>query len=282
MERFFGIPYSSFLLYICPVLFHLLCNKVYMRVQQMLYAHMTNTGVFFCDVSCYFLCSTAVLVNKRDIIFLLDGSVNVGNANFPYVRDFVVRLVESLDVGIDEIRIGLVQFSENPKTEFYLNTFLTKPDVLKRLMQLRLQGGSVANTGAALDFVLSNHFTDAAGSRIDENIPQVLVFLAAGPSADSYQLAAKSLADAGVLTFCVGIRNANKAELQQIAYNPEMVYFADDFSSLADLSREMIRPVTTYISGGVQEIIPATGNFFLFYSFINLRLICFAFQMCFQ
>lgn len=226
---------------------------------------------FFYDVSCCFLCSNAVLVNKRDIIFLLDGSVNVGNANFPYVRDFLVRLVESLDVGIDEIRIGLVQFSENPKTEFYLNTFLTKPDVIKRLTQLRLQGGSVANTGSALDFVLSNHFTEAAGSRIDENVPQVLVFLAAGPSADSYRQAARGLADAGVLTFCVGVKNANKAELQQIAYNQDMVYFMDDFSSLADLSREMIRPVTTYISGGVQEIIPATGNLFL--SFMGLRLI---------
>ncbi|XP_062972130.1 collagen alpha-3(VI) chain isoform X1 [Elgaria multicarinata webbii] len=199
--------------------------------------------------------SREVLVNKRDIIFLLDGSVNVGNANFPFVRDFVVSLVNSLDVGIDDIRIGLVQFSENPKTEFFLNTFLTKEDLLNRLRQFRLQGGSTLNTGSALDFVLSNHFTEAGGSRIDESVPQVLVFLAAGPSADSFQQAASALAHAGVLTFCIGVRNADLAELQQIAFNPQIVYFKDEFNSLADLPQEMIRPLTTYFSEDVKEVI---------------------------
>uniref|UniRef100_A0A8D2KZZ6 Collagen alpha-3(VI) chain n=1 Tax=Varanus komodoensis TaxID=61221 RepID=A0A8D2KZZ6_VARKO len=205
--------------------------------------------------------TSEVLLSKRDIIFLLDGSVNVGNTNFPFVRDFLVNLVNSLDVGIDEVRVGLVQFSENPKTEFFLNTFLTKPDVLNRLRQLRLQGGSVLNAGAALDFVLSNHFTEAGGSRLDENVPQVLVFLAAGPSADSFQQAANALAHAGVLTFCIGVRNADITELQQIAFNPQIVYFKDEFSSLADLPQEMIRPLTTYIRGDVEEVvIPSTES----------------------
>ncbi|XP_077169911.1 collagen alpha-3(VI) chain [Paroedura picta] len=197
---------------------------------------------------------TKVLANKRDILFLLDGSVNVGNANFPFVRDLVVSLVKLLEVGIDETRIGLVQFSENPKTEFFLNTFLTKSDVLRRLDQLRLQGGSVLNVGSALDFVLSNHFTEAGGSRIDENVPQVLVFLAAGPSADSFRQAANALARAGVLTFCIGVRNAVRADLQQIAFNPQMVYFKDDFSSLEALPEDMIGPLMTYISGNVDEV----------------------------
>nr|XP_020658029.1 collagen alpha-3(VI) chain isoform X5 [Pogona vitticeps] len=196
-----------------------------------------------------------VLVNKRDIIFLLDGSANVGNANFPYVRDFVVNLVNSLDVGIDDIRIGLVQFSENPKTEFFLNSFLTKADVLAHLRQLRLQGGSVLNTGSALDFVLSNHFTETGGSRIAENVPQVLVLLAAGPSVDSFQQAANALARAGILTFCIGVRNADLTELQQIAFNPQIVYFKDEFSALADLPQGLITPLTTYVSGEVEEVI---------------------------
>ncbi|XP_063173911.1 collagen alpha-3(VI) chain isoform X5 [Candoia aspera] len=201
------------------------------------------------------------VVNKRDIVFLLDGSVSVGNTNFPFVHDFLVNLINSLHVGIDDVRIGLVQFSENPKTEFFLNTFLTKSEVLSRLRQLRLQGGSILNTGAALDFVLSNHFTEAGGSRIDENVPQVLVFLAAGPSADAFQEAANALARARVLTFCVGVRNARLAELQQIAFNPQIVYFKDEFSSLAALPQEMISPLTTYVSGDVEDVtITSTEN----------------------
>lgn len=236
-----------------------------MRVQRMLYAHMKKYSIFvFCDVSCYFLCSTAVQVTKRDIIFLLDGSLNVGNANFPFVRDFVATLVNYLDVGSDKIRVGLVQFSDTPKTEFFLYSYQTKSDIIQRMGQLRPKGGSVLNTGSALNFVLSNHFTEAGGSRINEQVPQVLVLVMAGRSDDPFLHVSNELARAGVLTFAVGVRSADKAELEQIAFNPRMVYFMDDFSALAALPQELNKPITTYVSGGVEEVpLAPTGNTYL-------------------
>ncbi|XP_010123897.1 PREDICTED: collagen alpha-3(VI) chain, partial [Chlamydotis macqueenii] len=193
-------------------------------------------------------------VTKRDIIFLLDGSLNVGNANFPFVRDFVATLVNYLDVGSDKIRVGLVQFSDTPKTEFFLYSYQTKSDIIQRMGQLRPKGGSVLNTGSALNFVLSNHFTEAGGSRINEQVPQVLVLVTAGRSADAFLQVSNELARAGVLTFAVGVRSADKAELEQIAFNPRMVYFMDDFSALAALPQELNKPITTYVSGGVEEV----------------------------
>uniref|UniRef100_A0A8D2MY24 Collagen alpha-3(VI) chain n=1 Tax=Zonotrichia albicollis TaxID=44394 RepID=A0A8D2MY24_ZONAL len=196
----------------------------------------------------------SVQVTKRDIIFLLDGSLNVGNANFPFVRDFVADLVNYLDVGSDKTRVGLVQFSDTPQTEFSLYSYQSKADIIQRLGQLRPRGGSVLNTGSALNFVLSSHFTEAGGSRINEQVPQVLVLVAAGSSADPFLQVSNELARAGVLTFAVGVRNADKAELEQIAFNPRMVYFVDDFSALAALPQELNKPITTYVSGGVEEV----------------------------
>ncbi|PKU34856.1 collagen alpha-3 chain isoform x3 [Limosa lapponica baueri] len=196
----------------------------------------------------------SVQVTKRDIIFLLDGSPNVGNANFPFVRDFVATLVNYLDVGSDKIRVGLVQFSDTPKTEFFLYSYQTKSDIIQHMGQLRPKGGSVLNTGSALNFVLSNHFTEAGGSRINEQVPQVLVLVTAGRSADPFLQVSNELARAGVLTFAVGVRSADKAELEQIAFNPRMVYFMDDFSALAALPQELNKPITTYVSGGVEEV----------------------------
>nr|XP_028687098.1 collagen alpha-3(VI) chain isoform X7 [Macaca mulatta] len=195
-----------------------------------------------------------VHANKRDIIFLLDGSANVGKTNFPYVRDFVMNLVNSLDVGNDNIRVGLVQFSDTPVTEFSLNTYQTKSDILGHLRQLQLQGGSGLNTGSALSYVHANHFTEAGGSRIREHVPQLLLLLTAGQSEDSYLQAANALTRAGILTFCVGASQANKAELEQIAFNPSLVYLMDDFSSLPALPQQLIQPLTTYVSGGVEEV----------------------------
>uniref|UniRef100_A0A8C6CWZ1 Collagen alpha-3(VI) chain n=1 Tax=Moschus moschiferus TaxID=68415 RepID=A0A8C6CWZ1_MOSMO len=198
--------------------------------------------------------TTEVHVNKRDIIFLLDGSSNVGDTNFPYVRDFVMNLVNSLDVGSDHIRVGLVQFSDAPVTEFSLNTYPTKSELLAHLRQMQLQGGSVLNTGAALSYVRANHFTEAGGSRIQDHVPQLLLLLTAGQSEDSYLQAANALARAGILTFCVGTSQADRAELEQIAFNPGLVYLMDDFSSLPALPQQLIQPLTTYVSGGVEEV----------------------------
>ncbi|XP_037065987.1 collagen alpha-3(VI) chain isoform X5 [Peromyscus leucopus] len=196
----------------------------------------------------------AVHVNKRDIIFLLDGSDNVGKNNFPYVRDFVTNLVNSLDVGSDNIRVGLVQFSDTPVTEFSLDTYQTKSEMLAHLRRLQLKGGAGLNTGSALSYVRANHFTEAGGSRTQERVPRLLLLLMAGPSEDAYLQAANALVREGVLTFCVGASRADKAELEHIAFNPSLVYLMDDFSSLPALPQQLIQPLTTYVSGGVQEV----------------------------
>lgn len=216
-------------------------------------ARVAEPAVGVC-VSLCFLCFTAVHVNKRDLIFLLDGSFNVGKTNFPYVRDFVTNVVNSLDVGSDGIRVGLVQFSDTPVTEFSLDTYQTKSDLLAHLRQLQPKGGSGRNTGSALRYVHANHFTEAGGSRIREHVPQLLLLLTAGQSDDSYLQAANALAREGVLTFCVGANQANRAELEQIAFNPSLVYLMDDFSSLPALPQQLIQPLTTYVSGGVEEV----------------------------
>lgn len=200
------------------------------------------------------LCFTAVHANKRDIVFLLDGSYHVAETEFPYVRDFVADVVDSLEVGRDGIRVGLVQFSDTPVTEFSLDTYQTKADLLAHVRRLQPRGGAGLNTGSALSYVRANHFTEAGGSRIGESVPQLLLLLTAGQAQDAYLPAANALAREGVLTFCVGANRASKAELEQIAFNPSLVYLMDDFSSLPALPQQLIQPLTTYVSGGVEEM----------------------------
>lgn len=190
----------------------------------------------------------------------MDGSVNVGSSNFPYVRDFLINLINNLGISSEGTRVGLAQFSDTPRTEFYLNTLTSKSDLIERLGQLRIKGGNVLNIGSALQFVLRNHFTRSAGSRIDDKIPQMLVVLAAGASADNIRAAANDLIRSGVLTFCIAAGDADKEELETIAFNPSLVYEIGDFSSLPDFSQQLLTPITTYVRGEVTEV-TVTGNF---------------------
>ncbi|XP_044160801.1 collagen alpha-3(VI) chain isoform X3 [Bufo gargarizans] len=200
------------------------------------------------------------VLNQRDIVFLLDGSVNVGSSNFPLVRDFLINVINNLGISSEGTRVGLAQFSDTPRTEFYLNTLTSKPELIERLGQLRVKGGNVLNIGSALQFVIRNHFTRSAGSRIEDNIPQLLVVLVAGKSSDSIQPAATELIRSGVLTFCVGVENADKEELGRIAFNPSLVYEVDDFRSLPGFSQQLLTPITSFVRGEVTEVTVTTAE----------------------
>ncbi|XP_062861748.1 collagen alpha-3(VI) chain [Trichomycterus rosablanca] len=181
----------------------------------------------------------------RDIVFLIDGSV--GNANLPAVRDFISSIVDKLDVRPERVRIGLMQFAERQKTEFYLRSYSTKQDVLTAIAQLQLMGGNALNTGAALQYALDNHFRPSAGSRRREGVQQVLVLLTAGPSQDEVFKIADKIALAGVLTFAVGVGQVQEAELKKVAFVENLAYYQNSFTGLPEVAEKIMTPLITVV-----------------------------------
>ncbi|KAM9447677.1 collagen alpha-3(VI) chain-like isoform 2-T2 [Salvelinus alpinus] len=183
----------------------------------------------------------------RDIVFMVDGSSYIGGANLPYVRDFIVGVVNLLDVRPDRVRIGLMQFAENPKIEFYLNTHNTKQDVLAKVGQLRLMGGSALNTGAAMDYALTNMFQASTGSRKRQGVQQVLLLITGGPSQDEVKKIADKVAVAGVLTFTVSAGQADEAYLKTVAFVPNLAYHENRFSGLPSVVEQIMTPLITVV-----------------------------------
>ncbi|XP_054064134.1 collagen alpha-3(VI) chain isoform X6 [Rissa tridactyla] len=178
---------------------------------------------------------------SADLIFLIDGSNNIGSVNFQAIRDFLVNLIESLRVGAQQIHIGVVQYSDQPRTEFALNSYSTKADVLDAVKALSFRGGEEANTGAALEFVVENLFTQAGGSRIEEAVPQILVLISGGESSDDIREGVLAVKQASIFSFSIGVLNADSAELQQIATDGSFAFTALDIRNL-DALRELLLP----------------------------------------
>ncbi|XP_065696588.1 collagen alpha-3(VI) chain isoform X7 [Patagioenas fasciata] len=178
---------------------------------------------------------------SADLIFLIDGSNNIGSVNFQAIRDFLVNLIESLRVGAQQIHIGVVQYSDQPRTEFALNSYSTKADVLDAVKALSFRGGEEANTGAALEFVVENLFTQAGGSRIEEAVPQILVLISGGESSDDIREGLLAVKQASIFSFSIGVLNADSAELQQIATDGNFAFTALDIRNL-DALRELLLP----------------------------------------
>ena len=193
----------------------------------------------------------------------MDGSSYVGNQNLPYVRQFITDVVNRLDVRPDRVQIGLMQFSERPKIEFYLNTHQNRQDVLDRIAQMRVTGGTVLNTGAAMNYALSNMFQASTGSRRRQNVPQALVLITGGPAQDEVKKVADRMALAGVLTYTVSTGQADPTLLQSVAFVQELAFHTENFSDMPQLVEPIYQPLITVVGDtDVTEItdIPISGE----------------------
>lgn len=159
----------------------------------------------------------------KDVVFLLDGSDGT-RSGFHAMSAFVQRIVEKLNVDESKYRVSVVQYSDNPKVEFYLKTYSTKADVLNTIKVLKHKGGREANTGAALQFVRHQVFTSSSGSRRLQDIPQILILMSSRSSSDEVIGPAMALKDIDIKTISIGVENADLDELKTVSFQSQFAY----------------------------------------------------------
>ncbi|KAL0985324.1 hypothetical protein UPYG_G00155490 [Umbra pygmaea] len=190
-----------------------------------------------------------------DIVFLVDGSWSIGTENFQQIRQFLFTLVNSFDVAPDRVRIGLVQYSNTARTEFLFNTFQNKQDILKYINTLPYKGGGTM-TGQGLDYLLNELFVDKSGSRINNNVPQIVVVITDGRSQDSVEPHALALKRRGITLYAIGIKDADEAQLKEIATVPHIqhVYSVSDFTALQGISQSIVQVLCTTVEEAKRQI----------------------------
>ncbi|XP_061631419.1 collagen alpha-6(VI) chain isoform X2 [Phyllopteryx taeniolatus] len=183
-----------------------------------------------------------------DLVFMVDGSWSIGAENFKQIRQFLSTLVNSFDIGPDRVRIALLQYSNTPRTEFLLNTFQKKADILRYISTLPYMGGGT-HTGQGLDFMLSNHFVEEAGSRASQNVPQIAVVITDGKSQDNVDSQALELKRKGIILYAIGIKDADVDQLRDIANEPhsQHVYSVSDFAALQGISQSIAQTLCTTV-----------------------------------
>lgn len=184
-------------------------------------------------------------------MFIVDESGSIGEENFRLTRNFLRSVISSLETGPFNIRVGIVTYNDVPTAHISLNSFRDKADILQFISFLPYrQGGK--NTGAALHFTLKNIFTEKKGSRKD--VPKVAVVITDGESQDNVTEPAIALRRAGVTVFAVGIKDASKAELLEMASYPKFIFTVDSFIKLKPLKETLQATLcNTIIQIGVQD-----------------------------
>ena len=107
---------------------------------------------------------------KSDVIFLLDhsGSIRDRNPangswdNWELIKDFVVSIVEGLDVGYEKTHVGLATFGNYAISRFQLNTMFDVSEIVRTIRALGPGNGNT-NTYEGLKLVRNMFALDRGG-----------------------------------------------------------------------------------------------------------------------
>ncbi|XP_060583327.1 collagen alpha-1(XII) chain-like [Ruditapes philippinarum] len=172
--------------------------------------------------------------SKFDIVFVLDSSGSVGEDNFKIIKTFVKSVVQNLNVGPDNAKVGVITFSRYPVIRLRLDDYTDKDALLKAIDSVPYIPG-ITETHSALYLLKDEGFK---GSR--PNVPNIGVVITDGKSFHTNLTAssASELKSQGVVMFGIGVGgDVNILELQSIAspVYSEHVFTVSSFSSLSGI-----------------------------------------------
>ncbi|XP_038127547.1 collagen alpha-1(XII) chain isoform X1 [Cyprinodon tularosa] len=177
---------------------------------------------------------------KADVVYLIDGSWSIGDESFNKVIQFTTKMTAAFDIiSPGGMQVSFVQYSDDAKTEFKLNTYHDKGIVLSALQSVNYRGGNT-KTGVALKHVYEKVFTSDSGMR--RNVPKVLVVVTDGRSQDEVKKSAEKLQHSGYSVFVVGVADVDMRELTVIGSKPSErhVFVVDDYDAFDKIQDNLI------------------------------------------
>ncbi|XP_019405278.1 PREDICTED: vitrin isoform X5 [Crocodylus porosus] len=150
---------------------------------------------------------------KVDLSFLIDGSWSIGKRRFQIQKQFLSDVSQALDIGIAGPLMGIIQYGDDPSTEFNLKTYANSRDLRNAIEKISQKGG-LSNVGRALSFVNKNFFSDANGNR--GGAPNVAIVMVDGWPTDKVEEASRLARESGINIFFVTIEAADENEKQNV------------------------------------------------------------------
>lgn len=165
-----------------------------------LYLCLKQITISYCTVMkhLFFFSFPAVSDKFADIFFLVDSGMPQGL--FGTFRLDLNKLVKQMNVGPSAFRIGLAQYVDETKVEFFFNASYTKQDTVTAVQRFRLQPqpDRKHNLANALAHARTQFFTQEAGGRAHQGSRQFLVVVAGRDSAGPVYTEAHLIKSAGI------------------------------------------------------------------------------------
>ncbi|KAG9353743.1 hypothetical protein JZ751_011865 [Albula glossodonta] len=121
---------------------------------------------------------------ELDIVIVLDGS----NSIYPWssVIDFLVKLLQKIDIGPKLSQVGIVSYGDNVGHVFNLSQFSNTKDLVENARKIPQRTGEKTMTALGIDTAREEAFTEERGAR--RGVKKVMVIVTDGESHDNYRL----------------------------------------------------------------------------------------------
>ena len=181
-----------------------------------------------------------------DLVFLIDGSGSIRHERFQDIKDFVIGIVQELEVNPDlpsKVHIAAVCFDNEAFVEFYLNTYQRKQDIIQAVQRIHYLGGRT-NIADAFRRMRRDIFLPSRGDR--EQVPNFAIVFSDGASnIDETETLPQAIAARveGVHIITVGVgSDLSMPELQGMTSDPyqENLFTVESFNNLKGLVPEVI------------------------------------------
>nr|XP_010959554.1 PREDICTED: collagen alpha-4(VI) chain-like [Camelus bactrianus] len=176
-----------------------------------------------------------VHIQKADIYFLIDGSSSINPDDFLEMKVFMNEVIKMFHVGPDRVQFGVVQYSDDIDTQFILSQHPSGEGLKAAIDGMQQKGGGTM-TGRAL-----GHMVQVFADTTRSNVPCYLIVITDGKSMDHVAEAAEALRRDRVTIYAVGVRDANTAELREMA--EDRMFFVHDFDSLKAIQQEVVQDI---------------------------------------
>ncbi|MEQ2218232.1 hypothetical protein XENOCAPTIV_000365, partial [Xenoophorus captivus] len=174
--------------------------------------------------------------DEANIFFLIDDSDSIDISDLSDTKEFITDFMKTFRIGPSQVRLGLVKYSDLPILQFDLIKYSSISDLKKALKNIQHVGGGT-NTGRALASMESRL---VAASRQG---PTYLIVITAGRSADKVKGPAERIRAQDVMVFAVGVKNSNKAQLQEISGDPVRTFNVPDYHFLKWIKNDILRQI---------------------------------------
>ena len=205
---------------------------------------------------------------KADIVFVIDSSGSIRDQNpddgsydnWELLLEFMNKLVDILNIGANQVRVGAVKFSSDAESVFHLNQYSDKNLLKAAISRTEYLGGNT-NTAGGIRIMNDVEFSPRNGDRPDaQNIAIVITDGVSTRDEDQTIPEAIRARDRGIQIYSVGItQGINEEELKRMSSSPQEMdrnYFkAKDFQNLERVAHAILTEACgTRGNGGCREV----------------------------